>query len=84
MVDENRDVQNIPHAPKRRMLDSERELMRVNRSLNDGGVDHRNHEAHLAVVRDRGSASAHQPQKVPYPSAVGGLRTLIDKVGGSR
>jgi hypothetical protein len=35
MADENRDVQNIPHVPKRRRLASELELERVNRSLKD-------------------------------------------------
>jgi hypothetical protein len=62
----------------------QKEALRVNRSLGDGGVDHRDPEAHLAAVRDRGSASLHEPRRVPYPSAVGGLRTLIDKVGGSK
>jgi hypothetical protein len=28
--------------------------------------------------------SAHQPRRVPYPSAVGASRVLLDKVGGSR
>jgi hypothetical protein len=59
----------------------QREALRVNRSLNDGGVDHRDHEAHLAAVRDRGSASLHEPRKVPHPSLAGTVRVLLDKVG---
>jgi hypothetical protein len=62
-------------------LESVRELNRVNRSLSNGGVDHRDHQAHLAAVRDRGSASLHEPRKVPHPSLAGTVRTLIDKVG---
>jgi hypothetical protein len=65
-------------------LESTRELNRVNRSLGAGYVDHRDNAAHLRAVADKGSASLHQSQKVPYPSAVGGLRTLIDKVSGNK
>jgi hypothetical protein len=65
-------------------LDSERELLATDKAFQRGGVDHRDHEAHLAAVRDRGSASAHEPRRVPYASAVGGLRTLVDKVGGNK
>jgi hypothetical protein len=62
-------------------LDSERELLATDRRLrNDSGVDHRDHAAHLRAVADKNSASAHEPRRVPYPSAVGGLRTLVDKV----
>ena len=62
----------------------QREALRVNRSLNDGGVDHRDHQAHLSAVRDRGSASAHEPRRVAYPSLCGPARPLLDKVGGSK
>ena len=65
-------------------LESVRELNRVNRSLSSGGVDHRDHEAHLAAVRDRGSASAHEPRRVAYPNLCGPARPLLDKVGGSK
>jgi hypothetical protein len=35
-------------------------------------------------VRRVSQDSAAWAPKVPYPPAVGGLRTLVDKVGGSR
>jgi hypothetical protein len=67
------------------MLESERRLLATDRrQQGNSGVDHRDNEAHLAAVRDKGSASAHEPRRVPYPSAVGGLRPLVDKVGGSK
>jgi hypothetical protein len=59
----------------------QREALRVNRSLSSGGVDHRDHEAHLVAVRDRGSASLHESRKVPHPSLAGTTKVLIDKVG---
>jgi hypothetical protein len=67
-----------------KLLDSEREALRVNRSLNDSGPDRRDHELQLAAVRDRGSASAHEPRRVSYPNLCGPARPLLDRVGGSK
>jgi hypothetical protein len=61
-------------------LESERSLLATDRGLKPG-VDHRDHEAHLAAVRDKGSASLHEPRRVPHPSLAGTVRVLLDKVG---
>jgi hypothetical protein len=66
-------------------LESERRLLATDREMrNSGGMNHRDHAAHLRAVADRGSSSLHEPRRVPHPSLAGTVRTLIDKVGGSK
>jgi hypothetical protein len=73
MVDENRDVQNIPHTPKRRRLASEVELLRVQASLKDdpGCLDPK---IHSDRVRDRGSAAIKNPRSVAVGPVLGTVR----------
>jgi hypothetical protein len=64
-----------------RLLDSEREALRVNRSLSDSGVDHRDPDAHSAAVRDKGSAALKEVRRTAGPDRSGTVRVLLDKVG---
>jgi hypothetical protein len=66
-----------------RLLDSERELLATDRRLqNNGGVDHRDPDAHSAAVRDRGSAPLKEIRRTVNQNMAGTVRTLIDKTAG--
>jgi hypothetical protein len=64
------------------MLDSERKLLATDKSLRGGGVDHRDPDAHLNAIRDRGSAALKEVRKTAGPDRSGSVKVLIDKVGG--
>jgi hypothetical protein len=67
------------------MLESERRLLATDRAQrNNPGVDHRDPEQHSAAVRDKGSASLKEIRRTVNQNMAGTVRTLIDKVGGSR
>jgi hypothetical protein len=70
MVDENVDVQNIPHTPKRRRLASELELERVNRSLKDdpGALNWDSHVKRIST--DKVLKSVRRPAMGPVAGVV--------------
>jgi hypothetical protein len=59
----------------------QKEAQRMSRSIADDPLD-RDWPTHVKRVAQDSALKA--PRKVSYPSAVGGLKPLIDKVGGSR
>jgi hypothetical protein len=67
------------------MLESERRLLATDRrQQNNGGIDHRDPDAHSAAVRDKGSAALKEVRRTAGPDRSGTVRVLIDKVGGNR
>jgi hypothetical protein len=56
----------------------QKEATKMSRAIADDPLD-RDWPTHIKRVAQDSAAKA--PRKVPYPTAVGGLRTLIDKVG---
>jgi hypothetical protein len=62
------------------MLESERRLLATDRGLKPG-VDHRDHEAHLAAVAHKGSAQLKEVRHTVNQNLGGMVRVLLDKVG---
>jgi hypothetical protein len=61
-----------------KLLDSERQLLATDRGLKPG-VDHRDHEAHLAAVAHKGSQSIKQVRRTAGPDRSGTVRVIGDK-----
>jgi hypothetical protein len=60
------------------MIESEHRLLATDRGLKPG-VDHRDHEAHLAAVRDKGSAHLKEIRRTAGPDRSGTVRVIGDK-----
>jgi hypothetical protein len=51
---------------------------------NNPGVDHRDPDAHSAVVRDKSSAALKEVRRTVNQNMAGVVKTLINKIGETR